>query len=189
MLYRPFQKSNSDVIVLKIMLAAVDVHYRGTKAIAGCVQFDDWQIEESKSENTITLELNEPYQPGQFYKRELPCVLAVLESLDANFESIIVDGYVWLASQKPGMGYYLFKELGSQVPIIGVAKNSYSGNDIAQAVLRGRSKHPLFVTSAGIDCKVAAEHIANMHGKFRLPTILKRVDKICRDVDKSAFST
>ena len=171
------------------MLAAVDVHYRGSKAITGCILFEDWQADEPQSEELIELNIYEPYQPGLFYKRELPCLLAIFESLGANFEAIIIDGYVWLASQKPGMGYFLFEELGSQVPIVGVAKNSYSGNDIAEPVLRGGSKHPLYVTSAGIDGKLAAEHIANMHGKFRLPTILKRVDKICRNAEMTASGT
>jgi hypothetical protein len=35
------------------------------------------------------------YEPGQFYRRELPYVLALLESLESS-PAVVVDGFVWL---------------------------------------------------------------------------------------------
>jgi deoxyribonuclease V len=36
------------------------------------------------------------------------------------------------------------------------------------------------VTAAGIDVEEAARHVAAMHGNYRVPTLLKRVDSACR---------
>jgi len=47
-------------------------------------------------------------------------------------------------------------------------------------VLRGDSRRPLYVTAAGLDPAAAALHVRSMHGPFRIPTLLKRVDQLCR---------
>jgi deoxyribonuclease V len=38
----------------------------------------------------------------------------------------------------------------------------------------------LYVTAAGIEASVAADWIAGMHGPYRVPTVLKRVDQLVR---------
>lgn len=43
-------------------------------------------------------------------------------------------------------------------------------------IFRGTSSKPLFITSAGIDLRDAAEHIEKMHGMYRMPTLLKLLD-------------
>lgn len=43
-----------------------------------------------------------PYQPGEFYRRELPCLLAVL-ACGPVAEVIVVDGYVWLGPERAGL--------------------------------------------------------------------------------------
>ena len=41
------------------------------------------------------------YKPGQFYKRELPCILQLLKQLDLNsIGVIIVDGDVFIDNNK-----------------------------------------------------------------------------------------
>jgi deoxyribonuclease V len=47
--------------------------------------------------------------------------------------------------------------------------------------LRGDSSRPLYVTALGVDVETAAEDVRRMHGRFRLPTMLKRADRLCRD--------
>ena len=37
-----------------------------------------------------------PYEPGRFYRRELPCLLTALEAITARPATVIMDGYVWL---------------------------------------------------------------------------------------------
>jgi deoxyribonuclease V len=47
-------------------------------------------------------------------------------------------------------------------------------------VQRGHSRRPLYVSAAGIDAETAARYIQDMHGTYRLPTLLRRVDQLCR---------
>lgn len=49
------------------------------------------------------------------------------------------------------------------------------------AVVRGASTNPLHVTAADLDPAAAAAHILSMHGPHRLPTLLTRVDRLCRE--------
>jgi deoxyribonuclease V len=123
----------------------------------------------------------EPYQPGEFYRRELPCLLAVLGKAGAPPAAVVIDGYVWLGDEgRPGLGAHLYAALGQAVPVIGVAKTHFAGVRVARPVLRGGSKRPLWVTASGIDADTAARHVAAMYGPFRVPTLLKRVDQLCR---------
>jgi deoxyribonuclease V len=47
-------------------------------------------------------------------------------------------------------------------------------------VLRGGSARPLYVTAAGLSADEAARRVRDMHGPYRIPTLLKRVDQLCR---------
>jgi len=78
------------------MIACVDVDYRDNGAVAACVLFRNWTDAEPACEHRCHLEQVEPYQPGQFYKRELPCLLAVLARAAQPLETVVIDGYVWL---------------------------------------------------------------------------------------------
>ena len=64
--------------------------------------------------------------------------------------------------------------------MIGVAKTHFHGATAARPVLRGGSVGHLYVTAAGMDLATACGHIQNMHGNFRMPTLLKEVDRLCR---------
>ena len=122
-----------------------------------------------------------PYEPGQFYRRELPCLLAVLGQVRQPLETVVVDGYVWLRDENtPGLGGHLYEALGKSIPVIGVAKTQFLSAGAAKPILRGNSQRPLFVTAAGIDLETAMRHVQSMHGPFRIPTLLKRVDQLCR---------
>jgi deoxyribonuclease V len=164
------------------MIACVDVDYRDEGAVAACVLFRSWTDAEPAGEHICRLERVEPYQPGQFYKRELPCLLAVLEKAAQPLELVVVDGYVWLADEaRPGLGAHLYEALGKAVPVVGVAKTHFAGAKAARPVLRGDSGKPLFVTAAGVAVDEVARQVQAMHGPFRIPTLLKRVDQLCRD--------
>jgi deoxyribonuclease V len=94
---------------------------------------------------------------------------------------ILIDGYVWLESDKsPGLGAALYAELNRSTPVIGVAKSRYKNSDVAYEVMRGSSARPLYITAVGIDQRVAAAKIVKMHGKHRLPTLLKKVDQLSK---------
>ncbi len=162
------------------MIAAVDVAYHGGGATAACVLFRSWSDGESAVEYLQEFGKVEEYRPGEFYLRELPPLLALLGKVAEPLEVVIVDGYVWLGGGKPGLGAHLFEELRGSVTVIGVAKSSFAGSREAIPLLRGASRRPLYVTAAGIDAATAAQHILAMHGPHRIPTLLKRADRLCR---------
>jgi deoxyribonuclease V len=89
-----------------------------------------------------------------------------------------VDGYVGLDG-KPGLGRHLFDHLSQQVPVIGVAKTRCRGAPAIE-VCRGSSQSPLYVSAVGTDVDGAAARVRRMHGPYRIPTLLKRVDRIAR---------
>ena len=164
------------------MIACVDVDYRQSHAVAACILLRNWTDAHCVNEFTARLESVKPYQPGQFYKRELYPLLRVLSGTSAPIRTIVIDGYVWLRSEKgtPGLGAYLYDALDKRVPVIGVAKNRFKDADFAIKVLRGSSKRPLYVTAAGMSPRIAAVHISKMHGEHRIPTMLRKVDQLCR---------
>lgn len=164
------------------MKVCVDVDYRDRGAVAAAVLFRDWADADPAGEAVEPVETVADYQPGEFYRREMPCLLAVLAKVPAT-ELIVVDGYVWLGGEeRPGLGAHLYEALGRTVPVIGVAKTRFNGARLAVPVIRGEgSTRPLFVTAAGMDATEAAARVQSMHGPYRLPTLLRRVDALCRE--------
>lgn len=93
----------------------------------------------------------------------------------------MIDGFVYLDGvNKPGLGKHLYDSLGKDTIVIGVAKRPFKDICDDYAIYRGRSKKPLYVTAEGIDLNQAFEAITQMHGKFRIPDLLKKVDQVCR---------
>ena len=164
------------------MIAALDVAYGPRGAATACVLFQAFADARPASSHVTHLAQVEPYEPGSFYKRELPCLLAALAAAPVAPSIVIVDGYVWLsADRRPGLGARLHEALGGHVVVVGVAKTGFAGSAFAEAVLRGTSAKPLYVTAAGAEASVAAGWIRSMHGPHRLPTLLQRADRMCKD--------
>lgn len=162
------------------MLAIVDVHYFEEKARAACVLAHSWGSSEPERTWTVEVTPIAPYEPGRFYLRELPCLLAVLKKAPP-VEQIVIDGYVWLdEAHRAGLGAHLYEAFGNTVPIIGIAKTAFQGSPMAVPVQRTSSRRPLFVTSVGIELKQAAELVGQMHGAWRIPTLLGCADKLAR---------
>ncbi len=162
------------------MIACIDVDYRDSHAVAACVCFEHWDDGTPVLESAIEIRDVKPYEPGQFYRRELPCILAVLQTLPTLPQIVIIDGYVWLGEQRHGLGAHLYDALDEQAAVIGVAKTRFVGAKPVALVTRGRSRTPQYVTAAGMDITEAARHIQTMHGSHRIPTMLKRVDQLSR---------
>jgi len=163
------------------MLACLDVDYRTDATVAACVLFREWAEATEAAHVVESGPPAEPYEPGQFYRRELPHLLKVLASVQEPLEALVIDGYVWLGEERPGLGAHLYEALGRRLPVIGVAKTAFHSSHLAVPVLRGQSQRPLFVTAVGMDFHAAAQCIQRMHGDSRLPTLLKRVDRLCRE--------
>ncbi len=162
------------------LIACLDVDYRPSHAAAAAVAFVGYEAPSSVEEVTVRVDEVAPYEPGAFYKRELPCLLAALAALRRAPEVVIVDGYVWLGEGAPGLGKHLFDALARATPVIGVAKTSFRGSPHAEIVLRGASQTPLYVTAEGVPARDAALHVRSMSGPNRIPTLLRRVDTLCR---------
>jgi len=162
------------------MIAALDVHYdeASKTATAAAVVFERWEDAEPAAEYTSSCACSEPYMSGEFFRRELPCLLAVLGKVRGTLSLIVIDGYVTLGD-KPGLGMRLWESLPTKAPIIGVAKTRFR-SAAAIEIMRGESRIPLFITAVDIDPAEAAEGIRKMHGPFRIPTLLKRADRLAR---------
>ena len=161
-------------------IAAFDVHYlKNGCASAAAVLFCDYRDAEPTAVYTQFLPGAADYIPGEFYKRELPCILTLLGRIDEVPDEMVVDGYVMLGD-RPGLGQHLFNWFDGKIPVVGVAKSKYKGAGGVE-VFRGGSIHPLYVTSAGVNLKKASERIRTMHGVHRIPTLLKRVDVLARE--------
>lgn len=168
-------------------ILAIDVDYEGEKGFAAGVLFHSWtatepsQIFYSQTANIAA------YTPGQFYKRELPCILNLLASNNLKPDIIIVDGHVFLDGVKrPGLGAYLYEALNRTTKIIGVGKNRFKEMPDTYGVLRGKSETALYVTAAGMSAEDAKAYSPEMHGPHRIPALLKCADAECRKYTKES---
>lgn len=166
------------------MILAFDTYYYQDKARTVAVEFENWEDEKPKQIHKTVLNNIAEYESGQFYKRELPCILDLLKTVDlSTINYIVVDGFVYLDDNgKFGLGAYLYEALDRKIPIVGVAKNSFATiNQLNKSVLRGESKKPLYITAVGTDLDSASKYIESMHGEYRFPTLLKMVDGYSRE--------
>ncbi len=166
------------------MILLFDTYYFENNAKTVCLSFEDWDKEDNLEIYSETISGIEEYVSGEFYKRELPCILSLLSKIDIQKVSlIIIDGFVFLNDEnKFGLGAYLYHSLNKIIPVIGVAKRDFAIIEKNRKKLyRGESKNPLFISSIGIELESAAQKIGNMKGEYRIPTLLKEVDKLTRE--------
>lgn len=177
------------------MIACFDVAYSDPPkpiAVAACLVFESWTSSTSVAQYVSVSHEVADYVPGEFYKRELSPILGVLNQITESIDTFIVDGYVQLSSSKAGLGQILFERLKSDsqnqepengstsIAVVGVAKKNFAENDVSVEICRGESDRPLFVTAIGMPIEDAAKKVKQMHGAFRMPTLLKQVDGLVR---------
>ena len=158
----------------------MDAHYKESQAQTVGLTFDNWAADEPIEFFRQRTPITADYRPGEFYKRELPGLISLIQQIDVgNVKTIIIDGFVVLDDLgKAGLGLHLFEHLGGNFPVIGLAKTDFRSLKTSKAVvLRGQSKTPLFVTAAGIELNQAAQYIRQMHGPYRIPSLLKLLDQ------------
>jgi len=174
------------------MFLALDSYYKDNVCNTSLVVF---KLEDDKIiySDTIYTKVTFDYVPGEFYKRELPGIKKILkkfikEQLELwdKIHAVIVDGYITLKvgdKEWGGLGDHLHNYLikyGHSKIVYGVAKNNFGDCDkISSKVFRGKSKKPLYVQTTAAPI-VAPWHVFKMHGKYRIPTALKEVDKLSR---------
>ena len=171
------------------LVAVVDAAYCDDAASGACVLLSGFDSPDPETTAQIRLARHSAgYEPGAFYKRELPVLLALLAKVGAPLRAIVIDGYVFLGRDgRPGLGARLAEALDGRVPVIGVAKTPFRGDDWSLPVFRGASRRPLQVTATGIAPAVAARAVTSMHGSHRIPAMCRLADRLARDaLDQSA---
>ncbi|MBX2799234.1 MAG: endonuclease V [Myxococcales bacterium] len=165
------------------MIVALDVHYDDDRdcACTAAVWFDDWS---QPAPDDIWLHHSQglqPYVAGEFYRRELPCMLPLVRDMLAAHSPrlLVVDAHVDLAPGRPGLGRHLFDAIDGRVHVVGVAKRAFH-EGVGEPVLRGDSQNPLWITASD-DLSEAVEGVRSMAGEFRIPTLLKQVDRLARE--------
>ena len=164
------------------MKACFDVHYLDDDtARAAAIVFGAWGDAAALNCYECIVPGVADYEPGEFYRRELEPLKAVIDLIKEDIDTYVIDAYCTLSDDgAPGLGGHLHSSIGGQAQIIGVAKNKFRSTSHAVELKRGDSDRPLFVTAIGLPADDAAKAIAAMHGAFRLPTLLKVVDALAR---------
>ena len=168
---------------------AIDSYYEGDQdCYTVGVIFKEWTDREPEKIVSCHTKNFSPYIPGQFYKRELPGILELLSQVKLEeYDAIILDSYIDLVDKETGeiiegLGRHLInslienKKLHPGLNIIGVAKSKFGKTGkISEAVLRGKSKKPLWIQSLR-SVKEVRNNIQGMFGENRLPSMLKTLD-------------
>ncbi|MBT2392406.1 endonuclease V [Streptomyces sp. ISL-1] len=140
-----------------------------------------------------------PYVPGLLAFREIPAVLAALESLTRNPGLVVCDGYGRAHPRRFGLASHLGVLTG--LPVIGVAKNPFTfsygelgprrgdfaalraedGEEVGRALRTQDGVKPVFV-SVGHRTTLdnACAHTLRLAADYRLPESTRLADRLCR---------
>ncbi|MEY2689636.1 MAG: hypothetical protein RL375_3835, partial [Pseudomonadota bacterium] len=80
----------------------------------------------------------------------------------------------------PGLGRHLHHALGGRTGVIGVSKTALPGLPAQFEVHREEEARPIIVTCIGIDLGAAKARVRAMHGKRRVPTLLKLAARLAK---------
>ena len=168
---------------MRITVVIIDADYDEEQKTGHAAGVVAESMTDEKAVKTVTamVEGIGDYIPGQFYKRELKIVEAVISQLELkDIDLIVVDGYADSGTEEHALGTYVYEKYNK--PVIGIAKNKYPRCTIENTeVYRGESKKPLYVTSKGISHEEAKSLVKAMAGEYRIPLLVKYADKLARD--------
>ncbi|MFD5114439.1 endonuclease V [Streptomyces sp. NPDC058391] len=140
-----------------------------------------------------------PYVPGLLAFREIPTVLAALESLTSDPGLVVCDGYGLAHPRRFGLAAHLGVLTG--LPVIGVAKNPFTfsyeqpgtrrgdssplladdGQEVGRALRTQEGVKPVFVSVGHrVDLATACAHTLRLAPDYRLPESTRRADALCR---------
>jgi deoxyribonuclease V len=164
------------------LICVLDVAYAAEAAGVAGVLAESWTASSAVAEiKKRVASTPQSYEPGLFYKRELPLLQHLIAALELRPAVFVIDGYVWVGgNDRPGLGAHLFRSVGQSIPVVGVAKTPLRDDVWSTRALRGSSRRPLFVTAAGLDQTTAAGLVLGMHGAHRIPSLLQRADHLAR---------
>ncbi|MBT9494328.1 MAG: endonuclease V [Paucibacter sp.] len=167
------------------MKLAIDVHFDNNNAAqAAAIAFDDWDAAEpSRTFITRIAQVEKPVR-GELDLRALPCIMQLLREhglAPEMIELIIINGLVHLDAQEtPGLGRHLHHALGERCAIMGVSKTAPPNTPSQFEVQREEETRPLIVSCIGIDLGAAKARLRAMHGRKRVPTLLKLVARLAK---------
>ena len=164
------------------MKLAVDVHCDSGGAQAAAVAFEEWSSPEaSRTYTTRVADVGKAPPRGALDLRKLPCLLQLLADHALEPAVILIDGFVHLDAQEtPGLGQHLYRALGGRSAVIGLSRAPMADTPAQFEVFREEEAGPVVITCAGIDLGAAKARVRAMHGKRRVPTLLKLVARIAK---------
>ena len=166
------------------MKLVVAVHFDGVHANVAAAAFDAWDAVEATKTYGSRVDHVEKAGKGELDLRELPCLMQLLREYSLEPELILIEGFVHLdADETPGLGQHLYQALGCKVPIVGVSKKRLPGMSVQVEVVREEETQPLYVTCAGIDIGAAKARLRAMHGRKRVPTLMKLAARLAKYKD------
>ncbi|WNI21138.1 endonuclease V [Streptomyces sp. ITFR-16] len=180
-------------------VTGVDVAYDDERdvVVAAAVTLDAATLD-VLAEATAVGRISFPYVPGLLAFREIPAVLAALESLPADPGLVVCDGYGRAHPRRFGLASHLGVLTG--LPVIGVAKNPFTftyerpgprrgdfsplldgDEEVGRALRTQDGTKPVYVSvghRTGLDN--ACAHTLLLARDFRQPETTRRADALCR---------
>lgn len=164
------------------MKLIASVHFHGEGASVAAVAFEEWDAREASQTFASRVAQVEKPERGKPDLRELPCLLQLLQEHKLKPELLLIDAPVYLdAAETPGLGKHLFDALGGQAAVIGISTKAQPGMPVQFEVFREEEARPVIVTCAGIDLGAAKVRVRNMHGKKRVPTLMKLAGRMAKE--------
>ncbi|MDR3082077.1 MAG: endonuclease V [Streptomyces sp.] len=180
-------------------VTGVDVAYddeRGVVAAAAVVL--DAATLAVVDEATAVGEVSFPYVPGLLAFREIPTVLAALDTLSHDPGLVVCDGYGLAHPRRFGLASHLGVLTG--LPTIGVAKNPFTftyeepdtprgstapllagTEEVGRAVRTQAGIKPVFVSVGHrVDLDSACAHALALAPRYRIPESTRCADALCR---------
>jgi len=163
------------------MKLVMDFQIQGDTARVAAVAFDDWVAFEGTKNYSLRIEHVEKPAKGELDLRALPWLVQLLDANRLQPELIVLDGFVHLDAQEtPGLGRRLHDTLGGRTAVIGVSKTGFKDTPEQFELHREEETAPLVITCAGIDLGAAKARVRMMHGRKRVPTLLKLAARIAK---------
>jgi deoxyribonuclease V len=91
------------------VIFTVDVHARGSDAVAAKALTREWEDDESVAMWVVAIPAIGTCGPGQLYRSELPCILELLKQVEPLPNTVIIDGHVYLDAGKVRLGAALIR--------------------------------------------------------------------------------
>lgn len=163
------------------MKLALAMHGVADGAVVAAVAFDEWGAPEASRTFSTRIAPADPPVRSPRGTAELAGVLHLLREHALEPELIVIDGPVHSdAAETPAWGRQLFDALGGRSAVVGVSTRAIPGMPAQFEVWREEEARPLIVTCIGIDLGAAKMRVRTMHGRRRVPTLMKLAARLAR---------